>query len=239
MLTARYVVKGTVITPAEDQPHTFEVIPNDDGVLEDVLDRFAGNAGVTTDSGMFVRVRAIDGKDVSEHGFIVEISDDGGLPMTLATTTSGLGDAIAAGALRSVNFFNGRLLTGEDLVAEQSYRARRCSGSGRDGGYGVALRARGPRALRDRFIGAADGDDRRGAGDQLPRSGPRARVLHRRRARPEAATANEGWRSLCGLRPAGRRGTYQTGAGVYLLTIAARRRPIGPERGSAGCGTKP
>jgi hypothetical protein len=67
----RYVVKGTVMTRARDQIHTFELIPNDDD-LKEVLQEVQNPPD--PNKGLFARVVSDDLKTLS-RGFVVEISD--------------------------------------------------------------------------------------------------------------------------------------------------------------------
>jgi hypothetical protein len=127
---------------------------------------------------------------------------------------------VVADALRSVNFFNGRLLTGDDLRSEQATARARLARLGRAAGEGIAhgLEVRetiGTSSKAKPVVTVT-------AGLALTRSGQTIELARE----VDVALARE--RPVAGAEPGGlfadcqpfAPGTYTSGAGVYLLTIA-------------------
>ena len=129
----------------------------------------------------------------------------------------GLQQPLKAGGIRSVNFFNGRLLTGKDLSREQAARREGDARLGLAIGDGVAF---GLEAARDPAGSAAEPVLRVTAGCALNRLGQTLRLtadmsvaLARRFDVASSECSFDDCTPLAG-------GTYIAGAGVYLLTIA-------------------
>lgn len=129
---------------------------------------------------------------------------------------------VASSALRSVNFFNGRLLTGDDLSREQATQAARLARLGRAAGEGIAygFEVEEQPALSTKSeptvtVAAGLAVARSGAVLQL---GSDVDVALYRDASDAPAGAEPG-NLFADCQPlAG--GTYTAGAGVYLLTVA-------------------
>ena len=144
-----------------------------------------------------------------------------------ATAPTRLEEAVTGGAIRSVNFFNGRLLTGDDLrreqEAERARLARLGQAAGEGIGYGleVAEALAGSNAARP-VVTVAPGlaVARSGLALELP---ARTDVSLLREHPPPGA---EPGGLFADCQPFAS-GTYTAGAGVYLLTI-------GPTRTSEG-----
>jgi hypothetical protein len=122
------------------------------------------------------------------------------------------------GGIRSVNFFNGRLLSGKDLTREQTARRAADARLGRAVGDGVAY---GLEVARDADLDAPAAPVLRiKAGLAVNRVGQTLRLatdvsvaLTRRFGAAESGCVFANCTPLTG-------GTYVAGAGVYLLTIA-------------------
>jgi hypothetical protein len=125
---------------------------------------------------------------------------------------------LADGGIRSVNFFNGRLLSGKDLSREQAARREADARLGRAVGDGVAY---GLEIGRDRTLDKPAAPVLRiKAGLAVDRAGQTLRLpadvsvaLTRRFGAADAGCIFANCTPLTG-------GTYVAGAGVYLLTIA-------------------
>jgi hypothetical protein len=125
---------------------------------------------------------------------------------------------ITGGGIRSVNFFNGRLLTGEDLTREQQanglahLRLGRAVGSGVVRGLEVAPSAASTNerpVVRIEAGLAVNGDGR-----VLELGGATEVALARER--PDGSGADVLFQDCKPLQP----GTYSAGAGAFVLTIA-------------------
>ena len=130
---------------------------------------------------------------------------------------------VSSAALRSVNFFNGRLLTGDDMSREQATQEARVNRLGRAVGDGVAWgfevvkqKAASPDTSHPIVtVSAGLVVNREGATLELPADVDVA--LYR-----DASTAPSGAESgnlFADCQPFAT-GTYTAGAGVYLLTVA-------------------
>jgi hypothetical protein len=136
-----------------------------------------------------------------------------------AQAPTALQQAITAGGVKSVNFFNGRLLTGEDLSTEQDanalarLRLGQAVGSGVAFGLEVAEASRG--STSDRPVVTVE------AGVALSPSGrvldlpSRTDVALTRDPISGSTTSGLVFSDCAPMQP----GTYTAGAGVYLLTI--------------------
>jgi hypothetical protein len=129
-----------------------------------------------------------------------------------------LSEVITEGGIRSVNFFNGRLLSAEDLAEEQ--RARRTDGArlGQAIGEGIAFGlevGRSPEAGAAPVVSMQPGlaINRRGHALGLT---ARTDLTLVRPAKPEAAGSQDVFRECEPVQP----GVYVVGAGVYLLAIS-------------------
>jgi hypothetical protein len=137
--------------------------------------------------------------------------------------TAELEQAITAGGVRSINFFNGRLLTGDDLSREQEgiSQARRRLGQALGEGiaYGLEVTEAG---------GAAVPTVRVEAGVAVNRAGEALELACRTDVSLAKAPAGGGPVQLefTDCTPAGG-GTYTAGSGVFLLLI-------GPSRSNEG-----
>lgn len=144
-----------------------------------------------------------------------------------ATAPTRLEEAVTGGAIRSVNFFNGRLLTGDDLRREQEAERARLARLGQAAGEGIAYGLEVAEALSG--SSAARPVVTVAPGLALARSGlalelpARTDVSLLREHPPEGA---EPGGLFADCQPFAT-GTYTAGAGVYLLTI-------GPARTSEG-----
>lgn len=138
-----------------------------------------------------------------------------------------LQQAISAGGIKTVNFFNGRLLTGEDLSAEQDANAlaRLQLGTAIGGGVanGLEVAEASSGSTNERPVVTVE------AGLAVSRSG-RALQLS---ARTDLALTRD---PLTGISTSGlvfsdctptQPGTYTAGAGVYLLTIGPAQESQG------------
>jgi hypothetical protein len=129
------------------------------------------------------------------------------------------------GGIRSVNFFNGRLLSGRDLSREQAARREADARLGRALGGGVAF---GFEVARDGTLDTASAPVLRiKAGLAVNRVGQTLRLpadvsvsLTRRFGAAETGCVFVNCTPLSG-------GTYVAGAGVYLLTVAPAQMPEG------------
>ena len=136
---------------------------------------------------------------------------------------------VASTALRSVNFFNGRLLTGDDLSREQATQAARLERLGRTIGDGIAwgFEVVEQPALSTKsqpVVTVSAGLAMSRAGTALDLSSDLDIALYR-----DAATASAGAESgnlFADCQPAAS-GTYTAGAGVYLLTVAPKEQGEG------------
>jgi hypothetical protein len=142
-------------------------------------------------------------------------------------TTYLLDQAIVANsALRSVNFFNGRLLTGGDLQLEQSTNAARLARLGRliGGGvaYGLEVSTGTSSTVSQPVVTVAAGLAVTPAGDQLELPAPIDLSLYP--AAPVSGAEPGGLFAACQpFAP----GTYSAGAGVYVLTVAPAQQGEG------------
>jgi hypothetical protein len=136
----------------------------------------------------------------------------------MATDTVTTDQPITGGGIRSVNFFNGRLLTGEDLTREQEanqlarLRLGRAVGSGVAYGLEVSV---APSATNERpvlHVEAGVAVNRRGRVLELAAA---TEVSLAREPAPGAA-AEVLFKECTPIQP----GTYSAGAGLYLLSIA-------------------
>jgi hypothetical protein len=144
-----------------------------------------------------------------------------------ATAPTRLEEAVTGGAIRSVNFFNGRLLTGDDLRREQEAERARLARLGRAAGEGIAFGLDVAQAVTgstaERPVVTVE------PGLAVARSGlalelPVRTNVSLLRDHPPAGAEPGGLFADCQPFAAG---TYSAGAGVYLLTI-------GPARTSEG-----
>jgi len=136
-----------------------------------------------------------------------------------ASAPTALEQAISAGGIKSVNFFNGRLLTGEDLSSEQDANAIARMRIGQTIGSGVAcgldLAESTSASTNERPVLTVE------AGLALSRSGRvlelpvRTDLALTRDPITGATTSGLVFSDCTPLQP----GTYTAGAGVYLLTI--------------------
>lgn len=144
-----------------------------------------------------------------------------------AVAPTRLEEAVTGGAIRSVNFFNGRLLTGDDLRREQEAERARLARLGQVAGEGIAYGLEVTESLSDSTAASPVVTIRPGLA--LARSGLALELP----ARTDVSLLRE--HPPTGAEPGGlfadcqpfATGTYTAGAGVYLLTI-------GPARTSEG-----
>ena len=128
---------------------------------------------------------------------------------------------IIGGGIRSVNFFNGRLLTGEDLTREQEanalarLRLGRAMGTGVAAGLGVAVAPLSTNARPVVTVSAGLACNLDGRVLELPG----ATEVALTRERTGAAGAEVIFKDCAPLQP----GSYSAGAGVYVLTIGPAR----------------
>lgn len=135
-------------------------------------------------------------------------------------STQAIGSAVlTASALRSVNFFNGRLLTGDDLAGEQAAQEARLARVGRLVGEGVAsglevAESVGSSTAPNPIVTVSAGlaVSRSGLALELPSAVDLAL------ARAAVTSASEPGGLFADCQPFAP-GTYTAGAGVYLLTI--------------------
>src|SRR5258708_6264537 len=130
-----------------------------------------------------------------------------------------LQEPMLEGGIRSVNFFNGRLLTGKDLAREQDARRASDWRLGLAIGDGVAF---GLDVDVDKDLSKPTAPAGKGtAGLAINRSGPVLRLTHDSSVtltrRFQGIASSDKIFTAC--QPAAG-GTYIAGAGVYLLTIA-------------------
>jgi hypothetical protein len=144
--------------------------------------------------------------------------------MTAATVDS---PVVTGAALRSVNFFNGRLLTGDDLRREQSTLQSRLARLGRTAGegiaYGLEVQTTIGSSSKERPVVTVD------AGLALTRSGialELAAAVDVSLARDRPAPGGEPGGLFADCQPFAP-GTYTAGAGVYLLTIGPAQQGEG------------
>jgi hypothetical protein len=142
------------------------------------------------------------------------------------SASTSLEQAVTAGGIRSVNFFNGRLLTGEDLSREQDANELARRRLGRAAGTGVAYglevsEASGGTTERpvltiQKGLAVAPSGRALALGDRIDVALTRD---------PIGGTATPGlvFADCSPTQPA----TYTAGAGVYLLTIAPAQSPEG------------
>ena len=136
---------------------------------------------------------------------------------------------VATTALRSVNFFNGRLLTGDDLSREQATQAARLARLGRAAGDGIAwgfevVEQPASSSKSQPVVTVSAGLAVSRAGTALELAADLDVALYR-----DATTASSGAESgnlFADCQP-GAGGTYTAGAGVYLLTVAPNERGEG------------
>jgi hypothetical protein len=126
--------------------------------------------------------------------------------------------AITGGGIRSVNFFNGRLLTGEDLTREQDanrlgrLRLGRALGSGVASGLNVTAAPASSNARPVVRVQAGLAVNPNGRVLELAT----ATDVSLARRRPDGSGPDVLFADCAPLQP----GTYTAGTGVYLLTIA-------------------
>src|SRR5262245_28384672 len=129
--------------------------------------------------------------------------------------TRQLTEAILEGGIRSIKFFNGRLLTGEDLSSEQAAnreaRARLGQAIGDGVAYGLEVE-RTPNAGASPLVSVAPGQALNRKGQALKLTAKVDLLLSQPNLSASAASAFD----AC-LPP--RSSVYVAGAGVYLLTI--------------------
>ena len=136
---------------------------------------------------------------------------------------------VASTALRSVNFFNGRLLTGDDLRREQATQEARLRRVGRAAGEGIAwgfeVEEQPALSSKEKPIVTVS------AGLAVARSGAALRLdadldvaLYRDAA--AAPVGAEPGNLFADCQPAAP-GTYTAGAGVYVLTVRPAETPEG------------
>jgi hypothetical protein len=136
---------------------------------------------------------------------------------------------VASTALRSVNFFNGRLLTGDDLSREQATQAARLARLGRTVGDGIAwgLEVVEQPALSSKskpVVTVSAGIAVSRAGTVLELAAPLDVALYRDVAAAPAGA--EPGNLFADCQPAAV-GTYTAGAGVYVLTVAPQEQGEG------------
>ncbi|MCA3136077.1 MAG: hypothetical protein ING70_10895 [Rhodocyclaceae bacterium] len=130
-------------------------------------------------------------------------------------TTKLLQEAVLDGGIRSVNFFNGRLLTGKDLSREQDARRQSDRRIAQANGHGIAW------GLEVENVPAGDPRVRVQPGLAVSRSGralyleSETEVTLGRRAPPRAVASRTF--DDCGRLTSG---TYAAAPGIYLLTLA-------------------
>ena len=135
-------------------------------------------------------------------------------------------EPILRGGIRSVNFFNGRLLSAEDLKQEQDANREGRARLGQAVGHGVAyglevtLSAANTAQTPVVTVGAGLAVNREGRALKLTAAADIALV---QQPSDEGASAGATFKD-CRTRQGG---VYLTGAGVYLLTVA-------PAEGSEG-----
>lgn len=133
---------------------------------------------------------------------------------------------VATAALRSVNFFNGRLLTGDDLQLEQTTNVARLARAGRLAGggvaYGLEVSAAFSSTVGAPVVTVAAGLGVTAAGDPLEL--PVATDLSLYAADPVSGAEPGGLFAACQPYAPG---TYSAGAGVYVLTVAPAQQGEG------------
>ena len=134
---------------------------------------------------------------------------------------------VSSTALRSINFFNGRLLTGDDLRREQATELARLQRLGQGVGEGVAYGLEVEEALATStkshpVVTVSSGLAFSRSGTALELAAPVDVSLYRE-APPDGAEPGNLFADCQPYAP----GTYTAGAGVYLLTI-------GPDREGEG-----
>jgi hypothetical protein len=136
---------------------------------------------------------------------------------------------VASTALRTVNFFNGRLLTGDDLSREQATQEALRRRLGRAAGEGIAFgfEVEEQHALSSRrkpVVTVTEGLAVTRSGIALQLDSDLDVALYR-----DAATASEGSEpgNLFADCQPNASGTYTAGAGVYLLTVGPKEEPEG------------
>jgi hypothetical protein len=137
-----------------------------------------------------------------------------------------LQEPVKEGAIRSVNFFNGRLLTSKDLTREQQARREADWRNGLAAGDGVAF---GLDVTRD-TVGGQSTVVRVSAGLALNRRGQTLRLTANTSvALTRSLQADTASCIFADCNPIGG-GTYVAGAGVYVLTIAPAEASEGHAR---------
>jgi hypothetical protein len=157
--------------------------------------------------------------------------------MSAGTVTAD--EPVVEGGIRSVNFFNGRLLTGEDLTREQManevarLRLGRALGTGVVSGLEVSASPASSNARPVVRVEAGSAVNREGRVLQLAG----ATEVSLARERDDGAGADVLFTDCRPLQP----GTYSAGAGAFVLTIAPAERGEGRAKVSglgnedAGC----
>jgi hypothetical protein len=143
----------------------------------------------------------------------------------MATDTVTTDQAVVDGGIRSVNFFNGRLLTGEDMTREQQanllarLRLGRAVGAGVATGLEVSVSSSTTNERPVVRVEAGIAVNRRGGVLELA-GATDVSLAHER---PAGAGADVVFTDCTPFQP----GTYSAGAGVYMLTIAPTRTTEG------------
>jgi hypothetical protein len=150
---------------------------------------------------------------------------------------------VSASALRSVNFFNGRLLTGDDLQREQATNQARLARVGRADGegvaYGLEVTPRPAASTNARpVVQIAPGLALSRSGIALELSAPvEVSLLH---PAPSSGSQVEPGNLFAECQPAAP-GTYTAGSGVYVLVVRpaqtgeGRAQVSGLARGESPC----
>ena len=154
---------------------------------------------------------------------------------------------ILGGGVRTVNFFNGRILSGEDLSAEQEGQRRGRRLLGQAAGDGIAsglevTEARGVSTLQEPVLNVEAGLAVNRRGQTLVLEERKQIALKRQAAvtAPSAPLSDGIFKECQPLQP----GTFVTGESVYLLTLAPAegREGLAPASGFGGiaatCGTR-
>lgn len=130
----------------------------------------------------------------------------------------GVDEAVTYGGLRTTHFFNGRLLTGEDLRREQAGTLARLTRLGRAGGHGVVegllVRRAGPSTADRPAVTVSAGLAVAPSGLALQLAEDTDVLLVR--ARPRAASEPGGLFADCEPYSGSE---YSTGSGVYVLVV--------------------
>jgi len=147
----------------------------------------------------------------------------------MTTTAVSTGQPVVSGGIESPVFFNGRLLTGEDLTREQmaNETARRrlgqLAGTGVSCGFRVSdvTAAAAPPAVAQPVLHITGGRTVNGDGCLLELAAPIDLALTRDTTSESGAGAT--FADCTPMQP----GTYVAGAGVYILTVAPASQGVG------------